>query len=50
MSYVAVIIGLSIGNFLWEALHSKDWESATKLSFFQAVAVVFCAWTNHVSI
>jgi hypothetical protein len=35
-----VAIGLAIGNFVWQWLFGNhDWMEATKLSFFQWIAV-----------
>lgn len=43
MRYIATIAGLTIGNFIWAAIKSKDWSKAAELSFFQAIAVGCCA-------
>jgi hypothetical protein len=42
MHYIAIGIGLTIGNVIW-AFKSKDWEDAAKISFFQIIAVACCA-------
>lgn len=43
MRYIAIGIGLTIGNFLWAAYKSKDWQDAAKTSWYQIVAVACCA-------
>jgi hypothetical protein len=37
---LSVIVAVSIGNFLYEALiRRNDWGSAFKVSYFQAIAI-----------
>jgi hypothetical protein len=36
---IILIVGLTIGNFLWKATTNKNWGEAAKISFFQACAI-----------
>ena len=41
MMLLALWIGLSIGNFVWQALQGySNWNQAAERSFFQAVALL----------
>lgn len=37
---VGAAIGLSIGNYFYQAVADRNWAHATELSFFQIVAIV----------
>lgn len=56
MLYVITIIGLTIGNFVYQLIRPSlfkkpsDWKEAAKLSFFQAAAILtllFNVWICH---
>jgi hypothetical protein len=32
-------VGVSVGNFLYQKFTKKDWNRASEISFFQAVAL-----------
>ncbi len=36
---VGLSIGLTAGNFIWQAFTKREWGVATERSFFQAVAL-----------
>ena len=41
MTYLASALGLTVGNFLWQAFASQPlWDVACERSFFQCVAVL----------
>jgi hypothetical protein len=39
--------GLSLGNFLYQAIGKKDWSRAAEISFFQAVALGMFVFTTN---
>lgn len=39
---VAMVIGLTVGNFVYQACKSQDWATAIERSYFQAVAILMC--------
>ena len=40
MKYIAIAIGLAVGNFGYQAMHTEMWATAADRSFAQAVAVL----------
>ena len=44
MKHIALILGLVLGNFLWQALTQQNYIVATERSYFQAVAVLLAWW------
>ena len=43
-------LGLAAGNFIYQAtMGKKNWGEASKLSFFQALAILL-AWVNRASL
>lgn len=39
--------GLSVGNFLYQAITKKNWSRAAEISFFQAVALGMFVFTTN---
>jgi len=39
MKYAYIIIGCTIGNFIYQFISHKDYERAFEISFHQAVAI-----------
>lgn len=40
ISALAILLGVTIGNFLYQARTGKDWEKALVISEHQAVALI----------
>lgn len=39
MTTLLIWLGLSLGQFLYQGIKDHDWEEASKISFFQGVAI-----------
>jgi hypothetical protein len=37
---LAAFIGLCVGNFIWQAVTSRQWGVATERSYYQGIAVL----------
>ena len=44
MKYGALLIGFTIGNFIWQFFTAKDYGKAFDISFAQAMAIGLVMW------
>jgi hypothetical protein len=42
-TFISVAVGLTIGNFVWEAHHQRAWEHAIEKSYYQWLAIAMVA-------
>lgn len=42
---LVLMVALTLGNFIGQAILSHDWQRAVERSVFQAIAL-FCVWLN----
>ena len=45
-NYLGMIIGFTMGNFIWCYFSKDGWEKELYLSFAQAVAILTCWFVN----
>lgn len=46
MRALGLIIGLSLANFAYQALHDRRWDVALERTWFQAVAIALYAFVT----
>jgi len=40
VKFLAVFLGLTVGNFVWEAFTTQNWSRASDHTYFEAIALI----------